>query len=432
MNPRLAALEVLRRVILTGESLSKALPRVLSAISNSADRGLAQELAYGVCRWHLRLAPLVEGLLTRPLKRKDADVGLVIELGLYQILYQRTPDYAAVDAAVKTVRDARKPWAAALVNATLRAFLRQREIGAGAVESDPAVRLAFPAWMVRTLQEAYPHDWEAVCEASNARPPMTLRVNLARIGREDYACKLAEVGLEAVRVPGVESALVLTSPVDVGALPGFAEGLVSVQDAAAQLAAPLLQAEPGMRVLDACAAPGGKTAHLLERARGGLDLEAVEIDAERMRRIEETLGRLHLSARLVPADASKPDTWWNGVPYDRILLDAPCSATGVIRRHPDIKLHRSEADVQALVRTQRDLLKTLWPLLSPGGILVYATCSILPLENDANIDDFLKTHASARHLPIEAEWGDPRPYGRQILPGWSGMDGFYYARLEKR
>lgn len=432
MNPRAAAVEVLFRIVLAGESLARALPATLSRIDAAADKAAVQELVYGVCRWHLRLEPLVRALLRRPLKSRDRDLGLLLEIGLYQLLYQRTPGYAAVDGAVAAVRDLGKGWAAGLVNAVLRGFLRRREALLAAVDADPATRLAHPPWLVEVLRGAYPRHWEAVCAAGNARPPMTLRVNLRRLSREDYQQHLAAQGLLAAPHPGVETALTLDTPTEVTRLPGFAEGWVSVQDAAPQLAAPLLAAEPGMRVLDACAAPGGKTAHLLERAGGELELDAVELDPRRVGRLRENLRRLGLRARVHVGDAARPQGWWDGRPYDRILLDAPCSATGVIRRNPDIKLHRSEEDVKALAGRQYTLLGSLWPLLRPGGMLLYATCSVLPQENEQVVERFVAGHTDAELDRFEADWGHSRPAGRQILPGESDMDGFFYARLKKR
>lgn len=431
MNSRAAAVETLLRVVDSGESLSRVLPEVLPRIATPEDRALAQELSYGVCRWYPQLAGLMEALLQKPLKSKDRDVGMIIAIGLYQLIHQHTPDYAAVDGAVEAVRHQKKSWATGLVNAVLRNYQRNRERLDTVIRERDETRLAHPEWLLERLRVAYPQDWQAIALAANERPPMILRVNLSRGSREDYIESLSEAGLSGHFHPLVPSAVVLESPVDVDRLPGFRDGRVSVQDAAAQLAAVLMDVAPGMRVLDACAAPGGKTAHVLEAA-GDITLHAVEIDAERMGRIRENLSRLGLHARLVEGDAVDPGAWWDGGPYDRILLDAPCSATGVIRRHPDIKLHRREQDIPSLAAHQRQLLEALWPLLRPGGMLLYATCSILPQENEDNIADFLSAHDDARESPMAASWGHQHRAGRQILPGEAGMDGFYYARLNKK
>ncbi|MGD8498003.1 MAG: 16S rRNA (cytosine(967)-C(5))-methyltransferase RsmB [Chromatiales bacterium] len=432
MNPRLAAIRVALRVVDGGESLSRALPAVLGGVSTQ-DRALVQELSYGVLRWHLRLEALVRALLSRPLRRRDQDVAWLLELGLYQLIYMRLPDYAAIDQTVEATREIGKPWASGLTNAVLRRYLREADaLGPALDERDPGIRYAMPAWLIGELQGAYPRDWSAICEAANTRPPMTLRVNRRQVSRETYLTGLRAAGIEAEPHPIVETAITLRQPVPIERLPGFDRGRVSVQDAAAQLAAPLLALEPDLRVLDACAAPGGKTAALLESVPDGLDLTAVDVDPERATRIDETLRRVGLPARVEVADAATPQSWWDRQPYDRILLDAPCSATGVIRRHPDIKLHRRADDLTALQARQDALLSALWPLLKPSGMLLYVTCSILPRENVQRVSAFVAQQADAVELRIEpTDWGRGCERGRQILPGEAGMDGFYFARIQK-
>ncbi|MEJ2059878.1 MAG: 16S rRNA (cytosine(967)-C(5))-methyltransferase RsmB [Gammaproteobacteria bacterium] len=431
MNPRLSAVRVLEGVVGAGQSLSRALPPVLARLEPET-RPRVQAWCYGVLRRYFRLTALLDRLLERPLKPRDLDVTCLLLLGLYQLSDPQAKQYAIVDQSVRTARALRKAWAAGLVNGVLRRYLRERERLEAELELAPATRYALPEWFIERLQAAYPEDWPGICEATNRHPPMTLRVNLMQGSREDYLARLAEAGLSAAAHPQVPSAIILERPVEVDALPGFAAGEVSVQDGAAQLAGWLLDVRPGQRVLDACAAPGGKTTHLLEQAGGELELTAVDIDTGRLARVRENLDRLGLAVELKTGDAARPADWWDGRPYDRILLDAPCSATGVIRRNPDIRLHRRAADIDELSRRQGELLAALWPLLKPGGMLLYATCSILPQENDAVVERFLAQEGSAGCLTIDAAWGRMQGCGRQILPGEADMDGFYYACLGKR
>lgn len=324
-----------------------------------------------------------------------------------------------------------KAWASSLVNALLRRFQRERKGLLDAPDPSPEVRWLFPPWLLERLRTAWPEHWREIVAASNARAPMTLRVNRIRTTRTDYARRLGNAGLTAHPSPDATHGLTLDRPVSTAALPGFADGLVSVQDAGAQLAAGLLDARPGERVLDACAAPGGKSAHILERAGGNLDLTALDIDPARLEQTGHNLRRLALSARLVRGDATAPEVAWARTGYHRILLDAPCSATGVIRRHPDIKWLRRDTDISALGGLQARMLDALWPLLIPGGTLLYATCSLLPAENEEQIRAFLERRGDARAPAPESAWGVARPFGRQTLPRKGGPDGFYYAVLEK-
>ncbi|MFP4682137.1 MAG: 16S rRNA (cytosine(967)-C(5))-methyltransferase RsmB [Ectothiorhodospira sp.] len=428
MSPRQAALKALLRVLQDGSSLSDALPPILAPLP-PRDRGLAQALCYGTLRWHRRLETILAGWLERPLRRRDQDVACALAMGLFELLYLSTPDHAVIRETAGLGRGMGKRWAVGLINGVLRRAQREGRARADEVDRDPAVRHALPDWLYRRLAAVYGDGAEAVCQALNAHPPMTLRVNTARIPVADYRARLAGAGIAAQPHPRVETALVLERPVDVSALPGFDAGLCSVQDAAAQLAAPLLDCPPGARVLDACAAPGGKTLHLLDRAAGRLDLTAVDSSERRLQRVTENLARGGHCAALVAGDAARPGSWHQGPPFERILLDAPCSATGVIRRHPDIKHLRRPEDIPVLARTQADLLRALWPLLAPGGILLYATCSLLPEENDDTVVRFLEDEPSASEDPIDAPWGSPRRAGRQVVAGSDGMDGFYYARL---
>jgi 16S rRNA (cytosine967-C5)-methyltransferase len=414
-----------------------------AALAAERARGAAgpavQALAFGTVRWLPELDVLL-GLLTGPRSaRLEPEVRAVALVGLFQLVHARTPAHAAVAETVEAVRRIGRPRAAGLVNAVLRRFLRESDALLAEARRDPEARFAHPAWLMRRLADDWPGFDAAILEAGNAPPPMWLRVNVARI--EPAACrdKLAAAGLAAGGCDFAPSALKLESPLDVAALPGFAEGELSVQDAAAQLAAPLLAAAPGLRVLDACAAPGGKACHVLEATPGLAALVAVEIDPVRAGRIRDNLSRLGLEAEVVVGDAARPADWWDGRPFDRILLDVPCSGTGVIRRHPDIKLLRRESDLAGFAATQRGLLEAVWPLLAPGGRLVYSTCSVLRAENEAVVAGFLAACPAAAdatesaRLSVDGQLpaGGPGP-GLSLPTGFADTDGFYYACLEKR
>ncbi len=429
MNVRAIAAQVLARVLGEGRSLAEALPPALERVA-PRDRGLLWELCHGVCRWQPEAQFLLDGLLDRPLDPRESTVRALLLTGLYQLHRSRIPDHAAVAETVAAAHQLRKPWAAGLTNAVLRSFTRRRVELLTRAKTDAVARTAHPRWLLEWLQRDWPGDWPAIVAANNTRPPFTLRVNRLRGSRDEYRARLAAAGKIAEPTVAAPFALTLTEPVEPTTLSGFADGWASVQDAAAQLAAPLLDTHPGMRVLDACAAPGGKTAHLLECAPD-LELTALDQEVERLERVRENLTRLRLAARLVAGDACQPRDWWDGVPYDRILLDAPCSATGVIRRHPDIKLLRRDTDIAALADRQQALLASLWPLLRPGGRLLYATCSLLRQENEQVVAAFLATRPEAREHRIATDWGRALAHGRQILPGEAGMDGFYYAMLVK-
>ena len=431
MDARVAAAKALEEVIRQGHSLSTVMPRWQDKVA-AKDRALLQEICYGVLRWYWRLGAIAQRLLRKPFKAKDTDVSCLILIGLYQMEYLRVPDHAAVSETVAATKALKKPWARGLVNAVLRNFQRDKETILTELDKDLQSRYSHPQWLIQQLQQAYPDDWSSILEANNQRPPMYLRVNARQCDRATYLESLQQAGHQASELAWCNEGLILASAADVESLPGFAEGQFSVQDAAAQLAAGLLNAQPGERILDACAAPGGKTAHVLELQPQLAEMVALDHDAQRLERVEQNLERLGLSATVVCADASQADDWWNGQAFDRIMLDAPCSATGVIRRHPDIKLLRRETDIKPLVELQARILNGLWPLLKPGGMLLYVTCSVLPQENIKQLQYFCAGHENAEHLPITAGWGMEQTIGRQVLPGREGMDGFYYARLRKR
>jgi 16S rRNA (cytosine967-C5)-methyltransferase len=417
--------------VLDGQSMSVALPDVLTRAA-PRDRALIQQLSYGCIRWQPLLQAVFEQLVNKPLRRRDRAVHALGLIGIEQIIHTRIPDHAAVSATVDAARGAISArWAPGFLNGILRTLLREKDALLHKAASMPAGRYAHPDWLYRRIREAWPDDYERILLANNAPPPMTMRVALDRMTRADYLVKLASAGLAAEPHAIVPSALVLATACDVAELPGFPAGLVSVQDAGAQLAAPLLQLREGHRVLDACAAPGGKTGHLLETEPGLAELLAVDLEPHRLERVKGTLRRLGRSANTLVADVGKPEHWWNGQLFDRILLDVPCSATGVIRRHPDIKLLRREADFDQLSTRQRKILRQAWTMLAPGGLLLYATCSIMPEENAELVSAFLDHHDDATADCLAEDWGRECGPGRQILPGESNMDGFFYARLRK-
>jgi len=431
MHTRALAATVVFQALSEGRSLADTLPSAIERLRDASERALLQELTYGTLRWYSQLDGVAQLLLRKPFKRKDGDVFALLLVGLYQLMHLRVAPHAAVSLSVSAVDDLGKSWAKGLVNAVLRGYQRDPALLERACAKSSAA-LAHPDWLLNAFKRDWPQHWQAIAQANNARPPMTLRVNQRQVGRDAYAAQLEQKSLPAHASEFAPEALTLDTPVDVLHLPEFARGWVSVQDAAAQLAAQLLDAQPGERVLDACAAPGGKSAHILERQPALGELVALDRDGQRMRRVTENLQRLGLQAQCVVADAAAAVDWWDARPFDRILLDAPCSATGVIRRHPDIKVLRRETDVAGLVEQQAQLLNALWPLLREGGTLVYATCSVLRGENELQVQNFLTAHADAQEIPIAAAWGHACAVGRQILPGEADMDGFYYATLCKQ
>ena len=435
MNTRLVAARVLSRVLQDGQSLTAALDQAFSGIEASKDRAFIQALCYGVCRQFHRLDFILSQLLDKPLK--DADVKALALVGLYQLNFMRVKPHAAVSETVLAAR--KKPWAKSLLNAVLRTYLREQEGLENKAEKFQSAAVSHPAWLIKQIEQDWPDLAKQILLENNLQPPLVLRVNLAKTSCEQYLHLLADQDIAAEAVNFCPSAIRLDKPVQVDLLPGFAEGLASVQDTAAQLAAGLLAVQPGQRVLDVCAAPGGKTAHILESQPQLAELVAVDIDEARMQRVSENLQRLNLSAKLVVGDAANPATWWDGKLFDRILLDAPCSALGVIRRHPDIKILRRAEDIGQLQSLQKAILQAIWPLLAPGGVMVYATCSILKQENEQQIQAFLTANTDAIELPLfpnaseeTADWGVAGVCGRQIITGESAMDGFYYAKIGKR
>jgi 16S rRNA (cytosine967-C5)-methyltransferase len=419
-----------------------ALPAALAAIAPSEDareraepgrrRALVQELAYGTLRHWGRLAALTRALANKPF----ADPALValVAVALYQIEHTRAPAFAVVDHAVNAAARIARPAAKALVNALLRRYLRERESLDALVRNDPEARWSHPAWWIRRVGAQYPQEWEAMLAAGNERPPLTLRINVRRTTRAAFlaACAAAGIGTTVAGKSGV----IVDPPRPVSELPGFREGWFSVQDLGAQLAAPLLAAESGMRVLDACAAPGGKTAHLCELA--DVDVLALDNDASRLARLTENLARLQVGGgrvRVVAGDAAAPERWWDRRAFERVLVDAPCTASGVVRRHPDGKWLRRERDIAALAEQQQRLLDALWPCVAPGGRMLYATCSVFREENEAVVEAFRARHEDALREPLGLP-DEVAHRGGQLLPSLPGaahnQDGFFYALLGKR
>ncbi len=420
---RALAARVNAAVVSAGESLDRAL--AAAPIDDARDAALLRAISYGALRWHDRIQWQVEQLLSRPLSRRDVELAGLLRVGLFQLQWLRIPDHAAVAATVAAAVTLGIGRAKGLVNAVLRRFLREREMLDSRMQASREALVSHPRWLIDLLEADWPDRAEAILAANNAPPPMWLRINRLRTTTAAYLERLEAAGIEATAPARLASAVMLTEPRPAATLPGFTAGEVSVQDAAAQLAAGFLDPRPGQRVLDACAAPGGKAAHLLETCPEIERLVALDRDRERLASLETGLARLGLAATLVQGDASEPAQWWDGVPFDRILLDAPCSALGVIRRHPDIKRLRRPDDIPAMAARQARMLAALWPLLAPGGRLLYVTCTVARRENQAQVERFLAATGDA--APDPPGGGTPR----QIHPGEANMDGFYYACLHK-
>jgi 16S rRNA (cytosine967-C5)-methyltransferase len=415
--------------VLGGKSLNQCLPPELER-TPERDRALVQQLCYGTLRQAPLLLALLDQLLQKPLRARDRDVQGLLLCGLYQLVGTRVPDHAAVSETVAAAARLNKAWARGMANAVLRRYLREREVLHTKLE--PAARLAHPGWLLEALQSQWPGHWQQVVDANNRQPPMTLRANLLRGSRDDYLARLAGASIEARPGNLSPAAIYLDTPLDVTALPGFGDGDVSVQDEAAQLAALLLGVHSGHRVLDACAAPGGKTGHLLELAPDMHSMTAMDIDATRLSRVAGNLQRLGLSAELCVGDGARPPSAIASRRFDRILVDAPCSASGVIRRHPDVKLLRRPSDIPGFSQQQRDILSGLWPRLAPGGRLLYVTCSVLDGENRVTVEAFLESTPDACTVALPAKYGEAAGAGRQLLPDADGGDGLFYAMLEKK
>ena len=385
-------------------------------------------LCFSFARYYYRLIAIADTLVEK--RPKEMNIWVCLLLGLLQIHVLKLPDYAVVKETVALV-PAKQAWAKGFINAILRRFCREQMSIEAKLAEDSDYQSLHPKWLIEKLQNVWPGHWQTIVDANNAHPPMSLRVNLARISRAEYCNKLQQNKFSYTLIDATPSGIMLTNACPVTDLPGFAQGEVSVQDGAAQLAGTLLDLQPGLRVLDACCAPGGKLCHILEIESQLSACIGLDIDAQRLQRVQENALRLGLLPNLQSGDASQPQTWWDGKPFDRILIDAPCSATGIIRRQPDIRLLRHLKDIQNINQTQIQILKALWPLLAPQGILIYATCSIMPEENSQIIQAFLQEHSDATLEKIQVAWGHDTEYGQQIFPGEQGMDGFFYAKIVK-
>ena len=428
-NPRVAAARALGQV-LRGASLTDAMTIQRKSLA-AADHGLAGELAYGSCRWYYRLQALLEQLQHKPFKSGDTDIRALVLIGLYQLLFTRIPEHAAVAETAGAARALHKRWAVAVINGMLRRFLREQQAMLADALSRPEGEYSQSQWFIETVRRDWPAQWQPLLQGLLLRPAFTLRVNLAKTSLQDYVSRLGATGVTCRPVPDIPSALILDSPMQVEQLPGFAEGLVSVQDAGAQLAAGWLAPRPGMRVLDACAAPGGKTGHLLERTPN-IQVTAIDVDAGRLQKVAENMQRLGYSANLQLGDAGNPAGSWAARVYDRILLDVPCSATGVMRRHPDIRILRRQADIVELARRQQLIMDAAWSLLKTGGKMLYATCSVLGQENEGQVEAFLGRHNDVNMVKLEYAGAVSCTHGLQVLPLDNTMDGFYYSLLEKK
>lgn len=422
-NERLHALKILSSLLERKSSLSVLMPRSTEVAP------LTKEICFGFCRHFIRLEVIANCLVDK--RPKEQQIWLILLIGLYQLHYMNSPEYAVVKETVALVDKIKKSWAKALVNAVLRRFCREKEALLSQLAENSDYKYGQPSWLLERLKKAWPMDWQEIASANDDHPPMTLRVNIRKNSVSDYLERLEGADIKAVRHSIAPEGITLASPCDVYELPGFADGCVSVQDAAAQMAIPLLSLKPGLRLLDACCAPGGKLCHILEHESNLSACIGLDVDINRLKRVQENLNRLQLEATLIQGDASLPKEWWDGQLFDRILLDAPCSALGVIRRHSDIKLLRTPEELFSIIQVQQKLLKALWPLLSPGGILVYATCSLIPEENEQQIAAFVANQADCQSVSLDRAWGRLTGHGQQILPGEKGMDGFFYSVLTK-
>ncbi len=426
-NPRIAALRALSEVLDSNKNLADS--EALSQLHDGRDNAFARNLVYGVLRWLNALEWLAAELLSKPLKKRDRDIQRLVLLGLQQLWHDQTASHAAINETAEGARLIGKPWAVGLINAVLRRFQREQEQLLDKL-GQTKQRFAHPDWMLDEIQQNWPENWQAIVDANNLQAPLWLRINRQKADEAVLRSDLLTAGFEVGSHPFARDAISISPAAAVSRIPGFEKGWLSVQDPAAQLARDLLAPQAGDRILDACAAPGGKTAHLLESC-SSIALTALDRRAQRLEQIHQNLNRLGLKADTKVADAVAVEKWWNGEQFNKILLDAPCSATGVIRRHPEIKWLRCREQVNTVVQIQFELLTALWSVLETGGTLVYATCSVLKRENDQQIERFLEQHADAAIANPVVEWGVAGSYGRQILPGEAQMDGFYYAVLRK-
>ncbi len=428
---RSQCVHALLKVTVDHASLSQVLPALETELTEQ-DRPLFRELTLGICRWYTQLDIIARQLLTRPLRKRDHTTRLLIFLGIYQLVHTRVAAHAAIHETVELAPHFNASNQRGLINAILRNCQREQPQICAELSSDPGYRFSHPQWMVDKLTANWPDHAELILSANNEKAPVTLRINRRLCSREAYVQALSSAGIAHDLCAYSDYGVRLTESVPVSQLPGYDAGWFSVQDEAAQLCTTLLNLDAsGLHILDACAAPGGKTTAILEATDNTAKVTALELSEPRLARVQENLDRLSLTAQLISGDATQRD-WWNGTQFDRILLDAPCSASGVIRKHPDIKLLRRETDIAALAETQLAMLTNLWSTLKSGGTLVYATCSVFNQENSRIIERFLKQTPDAAATQLDVPWGLPVPHGRQLFPGRDSHDGFFYAQLRKQ
>ncbi|MCJ8338395.1 MAG: 16S rRNA (cytosine(967)-C(5))-methyltransferase RsmB [Pseudomonadales bacterium] len=430
MNARLLAVKTLAPLLCDSGALKYSLQRHLLDCPEN-QKPLLQQICYGSMRYYPQLICIINKLVNKPLKTKDADIQALLLIGIYQLFKLRIPEHAAISETVEICKSLNKPWATSLVNATLRNFQRKQSALVEQLLSDNSFKYNHPQWFIEKLKHNWPDQWQAILTANDLHPPLTLRTNLNKVSRETLLKKLQQQEIAAKKTEFSIYGITLEKPTDVNTLEGFSAGEFSVQDEAAQLAAQLVDPKPGETILDACSAPGGKLLHMLELSPDKTTtFKGLELEPHRAERIIENFQRVQLDCELYVGDATNRE-WWDGKLFDKILLDAPCSATGVIRRNPDIKLLRKSEDIHSIAKVQKAILENLWGLLKNKGRIIYATCSIFPQENEKIISSFIRDHDDARHIKIDAQWGSRREHGRQLFPSADAHDGFYYAIIEK-
>lgn len=435
MRSRVIASKILYHVIQNRRSLTDAFFEILTKDITAREKSFIKDCCFGVTRWFHQLSEIESILLHTPLKNSDADISCLILLGLYQILYTNVPDHAAVSETVSACKGLKKNWAAGLINKCLRKFIRDRDEILPLIASKEEAYFSHPPWLIEKIKSAWPERWQKILLENNKKPPLWLRINVIKTSQKSYLKLLDKKNIAAETTPALPNCIRIKNPLPIADIPLFFDGFLSVQDIAGQFAAKLLDLKKGQRVLDACAAPGSKTSHILELESRLSKLVVIDKDAKRFQMVKENIDRLgldHHNTQLVLADATHTKQWWDGHLFDRILVDAPCSCTGVIRRHPDIKLLRTRNDIDSMTQVQMQMLIALWKLLKKNGKLLYVTCSIFPDENEQIISTFLAHNENARAEKLSLPIGVQQRFGTQFFPETAGPDGFYLALLAKK